>query len=324
MIKNTFRTLLLAMLCSFGIAHAQTPIDLHITHKLGGSTDFGFGVATTNDLGNDFNVTRLQYYISRISITHDGGTVTDVPNHYILADGAANVVEFLGSYSITSVESISFYVGVDTPLNHADPSLQPSGHPLEPKSPSMHWGWAAGYRFVAIEGKSGSGLGQDYQVHALGDAQYYKVTVPVSGFGVGGKIIIALNGDYVQALKGIDVSSGVIAHGEGSIEVQVLQNFRDYVFSAGTPVSVKSHVVVEDAVSVYPNPAVAGVSTIDFGTVKQEADVMVTDILGKEVFNAHKRSGDNAISIKLNASGMYFVTIQLSDGSLLTRKLSVQ
>ena len=148
------------------VLYAQTPVELQIRHKLG-SSDFAFSSATTNNLGNNFNVTRLEYYLSKISIKHDGGTVTNIPNHYILANGSTNVADALGSYPITSVEAITFYIGVDSPANNADPSLHPAGHPLEPKTPSMHWGWSTGYRFVAMEGMAGSSLGQAYEVHAL-------------------------------------------------------------------------------------------------------------------------------------------------------------
>lgn len=317
------RFMVVAATITTSMLYAQTPVELQIRHKLG-SSDFAFSTATTNNLGNNFNVTRLEYYISKISIKHDGGTVTNIPNHYILANGSANVADALGSYPITSVESITFYIGVDSPANNADPSLQPSGHPLAPKTPSMHWGWASGYRFVAMEGMAGTSLGQAYEVHALGNNLYDKATVNVSGVMVGGKLVIALNADYTQALRGINVSSGLIAHGSGSDEAAVLSNFKNYVFSAGTPVSVMGVAAHNNGLVVYPNPTHNGSATISFGNALQTATVTVTDIQGSVVMTTEKKAGETNVRIDLKQTGIYFVKAQMSDGSVAYNKLVIE
>jgi hypothetical protein len=320
-IYNTI--LLIAAFVTPIITNAQTPVELHISHKLS-SNSFAFSQAAQNDLGNDFNVTRLEYYISKISIKHDGGMVTNVPNHYILANGSQNVTDALGSYSITSVESISFHIGIDTPVNHADPSLQPSGHPLAPKSPSMHWGWTAGYRFVAIEGMSGTSLAQTYEIHALGDQHYFETTVPATGVIKSGKLIIALNADYTQALKGINISSGLIAHGDGVDEAKLLGNFRDNVFSTGFPVSVSNVMTKNTTIKIYPNPSVDGVASILFDNVQEEAEITVTDVQGRVVLHKSKPAGMQNVQIKLQSPGLYFVKGQFPDGYQAIHKLLIQ
>ncbi len=309
------------MLCTIS-AFAQTPVELHITHKLNGG-DFTYNQASKNDLGNDFNVSRIEYYISKISIKHDGGTVTKVPDHYILVDGSANVTDALGSLNITNVESVSFYIGVDTPINHADPSLQPAGHPLAPKSPSMHWGWASGYRFVAMEGQSGSNLGQNFEIHALGDDYYYQATVNVAGVNKGGKIIIPVNADYAAAIKGIDISSGMVAHGSGPDEVKLLENFRDYVFSAGFPVSVSSVNAAAAEVQVYPNPSYSGNISVSFGTLPGAAQICVYDVLGRIVASANRLAGEEKVSINIPAKGLYLLKVQPANGQTVMHKLEI-
>ena len=224
-------------LLASSIVYAQVPVELHINHKLGPTTDFAFNEVVSNNLGQSFKVTRLQYYISGISITHSGGAIKTVPGHYVLANGSTPVVDALGTLNVSDVTAVSFYVGVDEANNHLDPSVRPVGHPLELQTPNMHWGWASGYRFAAIEGKSGASVDQTFEVHSLGDQHYYKTTVPVTGVTVDGKLIIALNADYVNALKSIDISAGVVAHGSGTVEGRMLRNFRDFVFSAGSPVT---------------------------------------------------------------------------------------
>lgn len=47
----------------------------------------------------------------------------------------------------------------------------------------MHWGWEAGYRFIALEGKSGPYVNQELQFHCIGDEFYteFQFSVEMSG-----------------------------------------------------------------------------------------------------------------------------------------------
>jgi len=123
-------------------SNAQVNTELRIYHMLG-SQAFQMSTTAQNDLGHDFQVERLQYYVSNFSVVHDGGTETAVNVDTIAlmnaADGIFSTIE-LGSLNITSVESVKFYIGVPQPTNNADPSLYGPDHPLAPQSPSMHWG----------------------------------------------------------------------------------------------------------------------------------------------------------------------------------------
>jgi len=306
------------------IVNAQVPVELHINHKLGGTNDFAFDEVASNNLGQSFKVTRLQYYISGISITHSGGAVRSVPGHYILANGSTPVVDALGVLNVSDVTAVSFYVGVDEANNHLDPSARPAGHPLELKTPNMHWGWAAGYRFAAIEGKSGASLDQTFEVHSLGDQHYYKTTVSVTGVTIDGKLIIALNADYVNALRSVEIATGVVAHGSGTVEGRMLRNFRDFVFTAGSPVTsvrVGDIEVGDEGVSVYPNPAVGG--KVYLSTNKQQATIHVTDIQGKSI-TTQQTNADGMAVVDMQVKGLYVVKVVRADGVTTVRKLLVE
>jgi len=55
----------------------------------------------------------------------------------------------------TKFSSLSFILGVDTTLNHDDPSAFPNNSPLNIiNAGSMHWGWNTGYIFISVEGKA--------------------------------------------------------------------------------------------------------------------------------------------------------------------------
>lgn len=306
------------------MVYAQVPVELHINHKLGSTNDFAFNEVASNNLGHSFKITRLQYYISGISITHSGGAVRSVPGHYILANGGTPLVDALGTLNVADVTAISFYIGVDEANNHLDPSTRPAGHPLELQTPNMHWGWASGYRFAAIEGKSGGALDQIFEVHSLGDQHYYKTTVPVTGVTVDGKLIIALNADYVNALKSIDISAGVVAHGSGTVEGRMLRNFRDFVFSAGSPITsvgVRNMDANNEGISIYPNPAVGGM--VRLSTHKQPAKIYVTDIQGKSI-TTQQTNLDGMAVLELQEKGLYVVKVVRADGVTTVRKLLVE
>lgn len=323
--KITFKTLVLLLTLLAGIQNtfAQTPVELHITHMLGGTALFNNDLVVSNDLGDQFKVTRLEYYISKISITHDGGTVTDIPDHYLLVNASSDVKDPLGSFNITNVESISFHIGVDTPNNHADPSLQPSGHPLAPKFPSMHWGWADGYRFSAMEGLVGSQFDQSFQIHSLGDEHYYKTTVTTGGMMQGGKLIIPLYADYAQIVKGIHLTASMFEHGIPATDTKVLNNFKDYVFKPGHPLSVQQQVATQPKVRIYPNPTSNGMTAIVLSE-NQEATVTVTDVQGRIVNQVQNTTGSNKVNVRVNTPGLYFVKTSFADGTHVTDKLLVQ
>ncbi|MEZ5017679.1 MAG: MbnP family protein [Flavipsychrobacter sp.] len=313
-------SLSIALFFGLSMAKAQTPVELHITHKLSGSP-FSFNTNAKNNLGNDFFITRIEYYVSKISIKHDGGMVTDVPNHYILANGDQNVTSQLGSFNITNVEAISFYIGVDTPINHADPSLQPNGHPLAPKSPSMHWGWQGGYRFIALEGKAGSSLDQVLEIHSIGDVNFLKTTVPVSGITQNGKIIIAINADYTQGLKNINISSGLLSHADNMEAAALIQNFNQSVFYPGHPVSVATTAKATTQVNVYPNPSNGSVN-LSFGS-DEAATIAVYDVQGRLVLSKEKAMGQRSMSIQIDHAGLYFLKATAEGASPLVQKLEI-
>jgi hypothetical protein len=50
--------------------------------------------------------------------------------------------------------SLQGYIGVDSVLNHSDPSAFPNDSPLNISNAGpMHWGWNPGYIFINLEGK---------------------------------------------------------------------------------------------------------------------------------------------------------------------------
>ncbi len=313
--------LLIAMLASTLSLSAQTDVKLTINHLLG-SSPFAFNSEAENDLGDKVKLQRLEYYISGISITHDGGTVTDASDVYILVDASKTDTIQIGNYDVSNVESINFYIGVDPLVNNGDPAQWASSHPLAPKFPSMHWGWASGYRFVALEGKSGTNFAQDFQIHALGNKNYFKQSIPTSASNVNGALVISLNADYTKALSQLGMANGLIEHSENKEAAECLRNFQTKVFTSligeGNTLST-ADIDVSDAFGINPVPS-NGIFTVSLKDNRFfHGNIIVTDIAGRTI---HRSLVETSNKISIEKAGIYFLTIY-GDGIKSTKKLII-
>ncbi|MBL7806066.1 MAG: T9SS type A sorting domain-containing protein [Saprospiraceae bacterium] len=304
-------------------ALAQNNVVLHLSPRLGNAP---FALNTPVSAGAyEYKINRLEYYISEIKITHDGGQETPVTDMHLLVRPALDSMYYLGSFpQITNVESITFSVGVDQAHNHLDPASYPANHPLAPQNPAMQWGWAAGYRFVAIEGKAGVNFAYDFEIHALGDANYKTLTLPTAAeTHPDGDKTIHLVADYSQVLSSINVSAGLIVHGSSGKAVTVMNNMKDVVFSAET--SAVLNPAFEGTFSVSPNPATAGKAVATM-TLPEGGDyrISLTDLSGRVVINQPIAAGSQTFAIDqpLNA-GVYFVQLWQNARPVAVEKLIV-
>lgn len=317
------KTLLIIFLAFSLMATAQTDVLLNIHHKLG-TADFQMNTAAENNIGHQFNVKRLEYYIAEISIIHDGGTETPMTDVYILANAENPLLENLGNYNITDVEGIKFHIGVDEIRNHEDPTKYRVTHPLGPKSPSMHWGWAAGYRFLAFEGFGGAGFNREFQIHALGDTNYFQRSIDVSASAVDGVVTIDLDADYSRILENISVENGLINHGETGPAITSLENFRDYVFSVAGTSSTKDLAQITEF-EIFPNPATNGLVTIDFNSLeKANYQIQISNLLGQIIQISNIENGKSSIQLNSTQKGIYLIGLIKEGAVLTTKKLVIE
>ena len=287
-------------------SYGQKEVHLQINQYIA-NTPFTIGDTGTNDQGTKFSISRLDYYISSIKLHHDGGMTTNVSYKYIFVTKGKAVDELLGSFNISILDSITFSVGVDPLYNHGDPTLWPANHPLAPKSPEMQWGWAAGYRFVAIEGKSGANLQFEYQIHALGDELYNATTIVTHGTDHNGALMIALNADYEQSLKEINVNKNVIQHGSAKEAISLMANYNQKVFKATESISA-SHDIEIGSLKIYPNPVIDGKVTIAL-TEDQilNSNIIIRDAVGRLTLQISNPTSLNEITIE--RAGFYSIEL---------------
>lgn len=305
---------------------AQTTVQLNIHHKLA-EMDFAMNIAAKNNMNHEFSFDRLEYYISEITLVHDGGQETLIENLHILAEATSTTKVELGSFDIESVEQIQFHIGVDPDHNHLDPSSYHAAHPLAPKSPSMHWGWAAGYRFVALEGKGGSGLNQNLELHGLGDTNYFSSQVDLDVSADNNNLVtIDLDADYTRALENIAVNSGIIVHGDQLQAKQCLENFRDLVFSpSDNAISTVDFTEVSNF-DVFPNPAGAGQTTIklQLNDNGNNYDLAINSVLGRQILYQEAINDGTIIDLTNLTSGIYFVNLIKEGQIIITEQLIVK
>ncbi len=320
--KNKF-LLIIALIFTAGISNAQMNVHFTITNKLG-SSNFSYGQVAQNDLMQNFKISRVEYYISGIKIIHDGGTVTPVASHYILAKGTGNVIDLLGNFNITNIEGVKFSIGVEAPINNSDPTLFIAPHPLAPQSPSMHWGWTSGYRFVALEGTAGTNFNTTYEMHGLGNSNYFEQTIMTNGTANGNDMFINIDADYTKALKGISINAGPIDHGVNATDLTVIQNFRDEVFTAGTsvPASVKE-INLSNNFVIFPNPTSSKVYFSNVSNIKQCVCIVI-DTYGR-VCDMVSLDSQNAIDLSDYSKGLYVLKlIDNQQKTLSINKITVQ
>lgn len=316
-------TLQFAFLMLFTLAmNAQSSVNIQINHLLDG-VEFQNETNSSNDLGNDFMVNRLQYYLSGFSITHNGGQITEVEDLYVLVsllESTDPTMIELGEFDIENLESVRFYFGVDEQANHSDPSLLHPDDPLAPQFPSMHWGWAAGYRFIALEGKSGPNLDQVFEFHCIGDQFYQQIEIPVT-MNSEASYTVELDAEYKNILKGINVSSGLIIHGGNGAMPTLATNVVESVFTTAAVTSTTDSELV-NSFEVFPNPVTNGQLNIQMDINASNNVLRVQDALGRVIYNETQSSNTQ---IELSNSGLYFLSITNYAGEVLaTRKVVVQ
>ncbi len=295
-------------------ATAQKNVHFQINHFLGNSS-FKMNKKVTNDLQNLFTITRLDYYVSKVILYHDGGKITEVKDKYILVRGGLLIDDLLGSFNITKLDSIQFYIGVDSPNNHADPLLFPSNHPLAPKNPEMQWGWAGGYRFVAIEGQSGTTLQFNYQIHALGDALYKPTTIVTKGYESNGELFISLDADYTKGLSNIDINKSLINHGSTDDVITLLANFNKKVFTPSQIVLATKEIEI-GSLKIYPNPTMDQTIKIQMNDKQlTNATLNIRDVLGRLITILKPTT---ITEVQLENPGIYFIEL-IQEGSITHR-----
>ena len=257
---------------------------------------------------------RIEYYIHLNSLISNQNIATDLINKYILVNANQN------NYNIGEIElldddliSLNFNIGVEYNLNHADPSLQDSSHPLAPQFPSMHWGWAAGYRFAALEGmidkNQDSVMETVFQYHPVDDS-YYSDTITSEGIIENeNNLTIFINANYDRLIENIGTDEGGVYHGIHEENGLLMDNFsRNNVFTVPENLNLKETYVSN---TVFPNPFS---NTIQLN-LNENSIVKVYNSLGLLVDEFKFDKGQQQINTETLLNGIYILSIHSKSGT---------
>ena len=257
---------------------------------------------------------RIEYYIHLNSLISNQNIATDLIDKYILVNANQN------NYNIGEIElldddliSLNFNIGVEYNLNHADPSLQDSSHPLAPQFPSMHWGWAAGYRFAALEGmidkNQDSVMETVFQYHPVDDS-YYSDTITCEGIIENeNNLTIFINANYDRLIENIGTDEGGVYHGIHEENGLLMDNFsRNNVFTVPENLNLKETYVSN---TVFPNPFS---NTIQLN-LNENSIVKVYNSLGLLVDEFKFDKGQQQINTETLLNGIYILSIHSKSGT---------
>jgi hypothetical protein len=317
------------MVFYFISANSQKEIVLRLSHALNDSS-FKYNQIFEVD-GNKNYYTRLQYYLSGFELEHDAGQSTLLNNVYVLASGHISNY-YLGNFNISSLESISFDVGVDQIANSGNTTNYSAQHPLGPKSPPMDWGWPSGYFFVVTNGFTDTDNDNipetNFELHALGDMMLSPIDpIYLSGTNLNDTIYIDLIVNTERFISGIDLSSVGADHSSSADNLTMCNNSSTMnIFEPGyiDGTSLKENNVSSDYIFLDYTLSFAPTIHYHFES-NSKVNLQITDINGKIHINEKNLvSQGSFFPLKELATGIYIVTIDNGTNRILKKFNVVQ
>lgn len=129
-------------------------MNVSINHILG-NNNLTFNTDYTLPSNEVVSFKRYTYILSNFYLVKKDASKVQLNEQYALIDVRKGNTSFkLQDIPMGDYTSIGFTVGLDSLVNHANPNVYASDHPLAPINNSLHWSWQGGYIFTAIEGKT--------------------------------------------------------------------------------------------------------------------------------------------------------------------------
>ena len=265
--------------------------------------DFETGESYQHPSGQFLSVDYLNYYVSDVMITHDGGQILTASPAVFLVSMEEHLL-FIGNFQVENIEHIEFTLGVPERFNTQDGaeatdiSSYPAGHPLSFQDPGMYWGWAFGYMHVVTAGTP------TFELHNVGPQLAKQISLDVIPTETSSaQIDIELYCNVDRWFNSILFSGMLISHGAGPENVQMMSNLlTEDVFSISAQASIPEHINTQSF--VYQNQAGLNVSNIP----SHATSVKITDQLGRLVL-AQNILGASELVLACEHEGIIFISL---------------
>lgn len=325
--KNFLLLMLSVMIVSNAHSQTMNKVVFSFDHKVG--VDPLVLGKTVFTIWNNKKVilTRAEFYISEVEIQNPNGNMMPLTDQYLLIDASKPTdVHEMGPWDIEGVRGVKLHLGVDPAHNHADPSTYASDHPLSLQNPTMHWGWSAGYRFMAIEGKvdnNGDGKPETaFEFHNVGDEFYRALDLQTTVNAKDGTLDVHLILDYAQLFKNIVMTGSLIQHGNSFLNSKMTSNAETEKFiTAVVQVSNKDIKVNSQHIDISPNP-MRNEATVSYSfSSKNPLTMVVMNAFGQTLSLTNNLDNTGSILLQKNhlVNGVYQIVFY-DNGNLLSRK----
>jgi len=126
---------------SFSSTFAGTPISFNKDFYTKGNSE-------------DIMFTNWGLILSEVSLVREDDSRVLLGDGYLWVDFKSGRTSFDYDQSIPAgnYKAVHVKLGLDSAINHGDPTQWPAGHPLNGFVSGLHWGWSGGYIFQAIDG----------------------------------------------------------------------------------------------------------------------------------------------------------------------------
>jgi hypothetical protein len=323
--KNSILWIVFLLILNQGFSQKNIFLDISPMFQ-GSSLDMNVNYTAWD--GKTIKFDHFDYYLSDLQIFHDGGQSILLDSVFLVEP--QNHTLYLGGYDVSQIEQISFVVGVPKPMNTQtgvdaiDISLYPENHPLSFQTPSMYWGWQAGYMHMIMGGyadDNGDGTLEAYfEMHNLGNLNQKFVELPgiIQTNTSSSQIDILLNCQVDRWINSIPLSSVGIAHGETGLNATILNNvLTQDVFIQPANASIPSH--GSNSKIYFSNQSTA--LTIHWNEIADLDKILVYDINGKIVKELPSTSPTGQVAIE-NLDNGYYVIQFFNRNSLLIGSLN--
>ena len=326
-IKRLFTAFFLFAISGSLLAQTMNTVIFSFSHKAGNDPLVLDQTVFTIWNGKKVMLSRAEFYIAQPGIHGPDSSVVPLSEQFLLVNAKAPATEFnLGQWPVETAYGATIHIGIDSSHNHLDPASYPVEHPLAPKNPSMHWGWAAGYFLLAVQGRvdnNNDGVPESwFEFHTLGDTLFKTVELTGTAAAQNGILRLHFDLDYARLFQNMSMTGDLIEHSSKGPCAALMANSatQGFITMASTPLS-QTVVVNAQYIGASPNPA--GDHTLiryqlpGSGSV----DMIVTNALGQTVYIGTGLAASGSVPLETAAwpGGIYQYAFY-EKGRLLARK----
>lgn len=202
----------------------------------------------TRGNGEIMRVSNWAMILSKVELVRNDDSRVTLGDGYVYVDfvGGKNTNTY-ATIPAGDYKGISFKLGLDSAINHGDPAVWPAEHPLNGSYTGLHWGWAGGYIFQAIDGNwkasASASTWNGISLHTAGDKFTQTVFVPFNFTLTENRKTMVIEANVEEYFKNPILinfkTDGSFSHSVGSKEVLLMNSILNNMGDVFTVKEVK-------------------------------------------------------------------------------------